>query len=273
MLPPDRRERSKKFENVPAIVFSSDSTRLITGDFDGYVQAWDVTNGELLLDLLSNETEIMSLASAADQLAVGLQDKLLILDVQTGDTIAVIDSPGDHQLMAFSQGGSLLAANNTSGQIYIWQKQGDVFYLLRNIPSEQATSMIFNPHGDRLLVGALNNVFVIDPFAAARLRGSATRIPSAACLFSGWKYAGDFILKAIQFWDMQKMSQFQRDDLIKAACNRLTQNFDAVSGPPSLARSLTGVMRARAVIYSITGCSLKNSGYMWLLDKNPDVIS
>ena len=105
----------EKFENVPAIVFSSDSTRLITGDFDGYVQAWDVTNGELLLDLLSNETEIMSLSSAANQLAVGLQDKLLILDVQTGDTIAVIDSPGDHQLMAFSQGGSLLAANNTSG--------------------------------------------------------------------------------------------------------------------------------------------------------------
>jgi WD40 repeat protein len=218
----------EKFENVPAIVFSSDSTRLITGDFDGYVQAWDVTNGELLLDLLSNETEIMSLASAADQLAVGLQDKLLILDVQTGDTIAVIDSPGDHQLMAFSQGGSLLAANNTSGQIYIWQKQGDVFYLLRNIPSEQATSMIFNPHGDRLLVGALNNVFVIDPFTG----GEITRIRHKDTV-SGMSYSVDgntlatSSLKAIQFWDMQKMSQFHRDDLIKAACNRLTQNFDA----------------------------------------------
>jgi WD40 repeat protein len=130
--------------------------------------------------------------------------------------------------MAFSQGGSLLAANNTSGQIYIWQKQGDVFYLLRNIPSEQATSMIFNPHGDRLLVGALNNVFVIDPFTG----GEITRIRHKDTV-SGMSYSVDgntlatSSLKAIQFWDMQKMSQFQRDDLIKAACNRLTQNFDA----------------------------------------------
>ncbi|MBK7317523.1 hypothetical protein [Candidatus Villigracilis affinis] len=157
-----------------------------------------------------------------------MQDKLLILDVQTGDTIAVIDSPGDHQLMAFSQGGSLLAANNTSGQIYIWQKQGDVFYLLRQYPQRTGHFDDLQPTRRPSFGGALNNVFVIDPFTG----GEITRIRHKDTV-SGMSYSVDgntlatSSLKAIQFWDMQKMSQFQRDDLIKAACNRLTQNFDA----------------------------------------------
>ncbi|HNF36067.1 MAG TPA: TIR domain-containing protein [Anaerolineales bacterium] len=223
--------KSKKlvteFNDVPSIVFSADGSQLITGDYDGSVQAWDTASGALVADLFDTDQNVNFLAINAGQLAIGLQDQIVILDAATGEAISTIESPGDHQLLAFSADGSLLAANNTSGQVYIWQKQAGGFDLLQNIPSEQAASMIFNPKGDRLLIGALNNVFVLDPFTG----GEITRIRHKDTVNS-MSYSVDGVtlatssFKAIQFWDMQKMSQLQGDDLIKAACNRLTQNFD-----------------------------------------------
>ncbi len=210
------------------IAFSSDSRFFITGDYEGVVQAWDAAGGKLISTLLEAGSEIKSFASGVNQLAVGLEDEILVIDAESGETVFEFESPGDHQRMTFSRDGSLLAANNSSGQVYIWQWQGSDLTLLQNIPSEQASSMIFNPKGDRLYLGVLNNVYALDSFTGAEISRIRHKDSVSDMSFStDGNVLATASLKAIQFWDMPKISQIQGSDLIEAACARLTQNFDA----------------------------------------------
>jgi WD40 repeat protein len=209
------------------IAFSMDGSRLIIGDFDGNLQAWDLDRGEMARPLMKSDSGVMSLAAGPGLLAVGLTDKIIILDIKTGQTISEIESPGDHQLTVFSPDGTLLAANNSSGQIYIWKQQDGKFELLHSIPSERAYSMIFDSTGAKLMVGVLNNVYMIDPLTG----GEIARIPHKDTVndisFSpDRKTLATASLKVIQFWDVAKIPVIDRDTLVASACARMFQNFD-----------------------------------------------
>ncbi len=210
------------------ILFSSDSQYLISADLNGVVQRWSVATGNLSDTLFEAGSEATSLAIHEQYLAMGLIDKVVIVQTDTGQVITEIESPGDHHLMTFSPDGSLLAANNSSGQIYVWEDRGNGFSFLSNITSERVFSMRFNPLSDQLLVGVPGNIYFLNPqtgieIARIRHRDAVTGISYSTdgnTLVTG-------SLRAIQYWDVQEISQIQGDDLIKAACSRLTQNFDA----------------------------------------------
>jgi WD40 repeat protein len=210
------------------IVFSSDSQYLITADSEGVVQRWNVTDGSLVDKLFEANSQAMSLAIHEEVMALGLIDKVVILNATSGQLVSEMDSPGDHQLMAFSSDGSLLAANNSSGQIYIWKRQGNDFSPLQNFSSEEAFSMVFNPSGDQLLVGVPGNVYFLNPLTGvevARIRHKD--IVNSVSYSADGKTLATASLRAIQFWDVGKISKIQGDSLIDEACSRLTQNFDA----------------------------------------------
>ena len=215
-------------QSIPGakIAFSSDSQFLITGNREGIVQTWNVSTGKPGVDLFAGNAQVNSLALYEDQLAMGFMDKVVIVNVTTGQIVSIIEAPGDHHLMAFSPNGSLLAANNSSGQIYIWKLEEDNYSLLYNLPSEQAFSLTFNPLGSQLLVGVPGNVYILSPLTGvemARIRHKDS--------VNGLSFSADgntlatASLRAIQFWDVQKIPEVQGDSLINAACLRLTQNF------------------------------------------------
>ncbi|MBV5323440.1 WD40 repeat domain-containing protein, partial [bacterium] len=129
------------------ILFSSDSQLLITVD------------GSLLFD---GTAEVKSIAISSNQLALGLTDKILIVDVSSGNPISEIQSPGDNGIMVFSPDGTLFASNNSSGQLSIWRVSGDEFSLLYTVPGEKADSMSFDPQGSRLFTGTVNNLLIYD---------------------------------------------------------------------------------------------------------------
>ncbi len=222
-----KKKIEKTVEDVK-IAFSSDSQYLITADVNGVVQKWDVTNGKLIDTLFEASSQANSLAIQNEKLALGLVDKVMILDANTGNVVAEMETPGDHQLMAFSPNGSLLAANNSSGQIYIWEDRGNGFSPLQNFSSEQVSSLVFNPLGNELLVGVPGNVYFLNPqtgieVARIRYKDAVTGITYSA---DGKTFA-TASQRVIQFWDAQKIPEIQGDNLIKAACSRLNQNFDA----------------------------------------------
>lgn len=209
------------------IIFSSDSQYLISADSNGNVRRWSVATGKLSDTLFEGGSQANSLAIHEQQLALGLVEKVVILEADTGQIMAEIESPGDHQLMTFSPDGSLLAANNSSGQIYIWEDQGSSFSLLRNITSERVFSMKFNPLGNQLLVGVPGNIYFLDPQTGIEISRIRHRDAVTGISFStdgNTLVTGS--LRAIQYWDVQKVPQIQGDGLIEAACSRLTQNFD-----------------------------------------------
>jgi WD40 repeat protein len=209
------------------LAFSADGQSLIVGDSDGTVQSWNVETSEAV-ELLKAGSKVESLAVHSDHLVVGLLDRLIVLDPGAGKRGLEIQSFGDHQLMAFSADGRLLASNNSQGQIYIWQVADGEFALLHNIPSEHAYSLLFSPQGDRLFIGVANNVYVLDPFSGSEIdRIRQKDFVNTMSFSADGNTLATGSLRAVQFWNMQgimSMGDIKIDDL---ACTRLTHNFDA----------------------------------------------
>ena len=210
------------------VLFSSDSQLLITVDDASKVQTWDTSTlaeGSVLFD---GNAEVKSFAVSSNHLALGLSDKILVVDVSSGNPISEIQSPGDHRVMAFSPDGTLLASGNSSGQLSIWRVSGNEFSLLHTVPGEEAVSMSFDPQGSRLFTGTVNNLLIYDPLTGheiARIRHQD--------VVNGISFSADgntlvtASLKVIQFWDVQKIPSITTDGLVTAACSHLTQNFSS----------------------------------------------
>lgn len=209
------------------ILFSADGQYLIVGDADGLVQLWNMQSNESI-DLFKAASSVESLAVSANQLVVGLQDKLVMFDLDTRQAGTEVESFGDHQLMIFSPDGRLLASNNTSGQIYIWQIINGEVSLLQNIPGEQAYSLLFSPQSDRLFAGVSNNVYIFDPLSGSEIDRIRQKDFVTAMSFSAdGTTLATVSGRAVQFWNMQGMMRMGDINIDKLACTRLTRNFDA----------------------------------------------
>jgi WD40 repeat protein len=213
---------------IQSIAFSPDSLQFVTGDAEGKVQAWQVNNTEFIENLRDGNSKVFSMAASSQLLAVGLTDKIIIVDMNSGQTLPEIESPGDHQLVAFGADGSLLASSNSSDQINIWKYQNGASTRVAPTIQEQIFSLAFNPTGKLLAVGAASNVYLIDTSTGEEV----ARIPHADNV-NGVSFSADGNIlatassKVIQFWDVTKiqLQRIKKGDLIRIACSRLPKNF------------------------------------------------
>lgn len=209
------------------IAFSADSTQLITSDAEGNVQAWDTSTGELVKTLIEKESSINSIAVSPSLIAVGLLDKIALIDIASGERLPDLESPGNHQTLAFSIDGSLLASGNSTGQINLWKYGSDGFAEPLSINREPAGSLSFSPKADRLAVGTLSNVYLIDTQSGYEI----ARIPHAntvnAVSFSsdGTRLAAASG-RVLQFWQLDDIKWIKSDQIVQTACSRLIRNLD-----------------------------------------------
>ncbi|MFN8412511.1 MAG: TIR domain-containing protein [Anaerolineales bacterium] len=210
------------------IAFSSDGQYLITGDSSGVVQEWDVVTGKSVSTLYTANDHVNALAVSADLLAVGFSNQIVFIDLKSGKVSTKMESPGDHQFLTFNQDGSMLAANNSSGQLYIWKREAGTYQLINTLPIEQVFSMTFNLQGNQLLVGVIGNVYVLDPLTGGEI-SKIRHVDSVNDLsFSAdGSQLATVSLRSIQLWDIQQMTSLMAEDIVATACARLTQNFDA----------------------------------------------
>ncbi len=214
-------------DTAQKLAFSPDSLQLITGSSDGKVQAWDVTTGKVTKTLFESNSDVMSLATSSELLAIGLTDKVMILNMNTDEVINDIESPGDHQLMAFNPQGSLLALSSSSGQISIWKQVNGEFTLDQSLSRGPVFSMTFNPQGDQLLIGERNIVYLIDILTGKAITRIPHKIPANSLSFSpDGKLFASALLKVIQFWDVTKIPSIDTNHLEETACSRIIQNFN-----------------------------------------------
>ncbi|MDX1378065.1 MAG: hypothetical protein R3307_04380, partial [Anaerolineales bacterium] len=117
-------------------------------------------------------------------------------------------------------------SSNSEGNIEIWELDTDTASLVSSIRKETVYSMAFNPTGNRLAVGTTNTVYFIDIATVEE----AARIPQSSVV-TGISYSTDGTimatssLKAVQFWDVTKIQSLDADDLVDAACQRVSANF------------------------------------------------
>jgi len=208
------------------LAFSPNGGQLITVSVSGLVETWDVNTGEKVQTLFEDGSGMTSIATSPNLIALGMTDKVLILNAGT-EHVADLDSPGDHQNLAFSVDGSFLASSNSAGLVEVWKYTNGSFSLSKSIRKESVYSLAFNPKNAQLAVGTTNNIYLINPDTVTE----TARIPQSGTVY-GVSYSADgntlvtSSLKAIQFWDIVKgIETIETKDLVTAACSRLTANF------------------------------------------------
>lgn len=124
---------------VTALAFSPDGSLLASADFDGSVQVWNVSDGNLLYTL-SQETNVYSMAFSPDgnTLAVGLRPgSIKLWDVGTGTLMRTLEGEFAYVYgVAFTPDGGTLAAARQDGVAQLWQVSDGT--LLHELPKQDS---------------------------------------------------------------------------------------------------------------------------------------
>ncbi len=208
------------------LAFLPEGGQLITDSSTGLVETWNVTNGTKIQTLYDEGSGVASITASPNHIAFGLTDKITILSANL-EPVTELDSPGDHQNLAFSADGSFLASSNSAGLIEIWKYGDGNFAPSKSIRKEAVYSLAFNPKSTQLAVGTTSYTYLINPNSVTE----TARIPQSGTVY-GVSYSADgntlvtSSLKAVQFWDvLNGIETIELDTLVTAACSRLTVNF------------------------------------------------
>jgi WD40 repeat protein len=209
-----------------AFVFSSDERRLFTGDASGRLQVWDAVSGLFIETAVTYPKPVNSMTAASDLLAVGIENEIHILDTNTFTELDRLDMPGEPLLLVFSPDGSWLAAGNANGQIQVWRQSGNRFTFQKSISRDAVTALAFDPSNRLLAVGSPNTVYLLDLASYTEYN----RIPHSGTVNAvSFSSDGNTLitasLKLLQFWDVRAITGLTPDDLVAAACGRLSENF------------------------------------------------
>jgi len=214
--------------SIEALAFYHDGGQLITATSNGMVQAWNTGSGKSNEPLIIFEGESgTSLAVGQSLLAMGMKNRILVIDLTSNQIVQEIESPGNHPHLAFNTDGTLLASANTSGEIRIWENKGGKFDLLHTMSKESASSIAFNSRANILAIGTAKAVILMDTERGEEI----TRIPHAD-IVNGLSFSADENILAtassrfIQLWDISKIAEIKKDSLVEIACSRIISNFN-----------------------------------------------
>jgi len=208
------------------LAFSGDNSMLITGTNlkEGIVETWETKTGKLI-NSVNVGNPVLSIAAAPAGVAVGMTDKIILLDANAQQQNGEVQALGDNQYVAFNSDGSMLASAKSSGQIQLWKLANETFEKYQTLNKEQPYSIAFNPQGNVLAVTTVNNVYLIDT-----VKGEETDRISHKGIVYNVSFSSDGMalatasLKTIQLWDVATTPSLQKKDLIKAACSRVPAN-------------------------------------------------
>jgi len=133
---------------VRRLAFQPDGVWLAAGLEDGSLLVFDAPSGELVLQVPGPAAPVKALAFSATQLAAGGDDGVRLVDLDNGAPAPFGDASGVRAL-AFSAGGSLLAATQADGSLIVWDMASGAEQWRAAVPgaAEAPLSAAFGPTG------------------------------------------------------------------------------------------------------------------------------
>lgn len=213
---------------VQHLLFQPDGKSLLLADGNGTLQTRSIEAGENGI-LWQAGAPIYSIAAVSTNLvALGMDDRVVVFDLETKTVMYELTSPGRNHLLTFNPQSGLLASSTSAGRSFVWKFNGGGFDTLADFQVTPAASLAFNPDGSRLFLGGTDRVLILDSATGAevnriRQNGEVTDLafsPDGGTLFTA-------SLRNLQFFDLSRLTDIREGDIIATSCSRLTRNFSA----------------------------------------------
>ena len=149
---------SGHFDNVTAVVWSPDGSRIATGSVDGGVWVWDAVSGEELLSL-EHDHWVESVAWSPDgrRIATG-SDGVRVWDAVTGKKLLSLEHDHRVQSVAWSPDGSRIATGSDDG---VWVWDAVTGKKLLTFECDYTVELVaWSPDGGRIATGSVDGVRV-----------------------------------------------------------------------------------------------------------------
>ena len=136
--------------------YSPDGSCIATGSRDRSVKIWDASSGTCLhsLDLGETVYEVTFTLDGA-RLAVRLEDRGAICDVQSGTRIAVLEHEGGGDMrLSLSQRGDRVLTGTNNNKAKVWSAVTGEELLELSEHMERIYSVVFSPDGAEVATGS-----------------------------------------------------------------------------------------------------------------------
>ena len=194
---------------VWALAYAPDGTRIASADRNGRVEIWDANVEAARISLPAREVPVWSLTfdAAGARLAVAYEDSVRIYDVTTGEVTATFEPPeGDVTRAALDRGFHRLAMATTSGKAFVWELGSDNRPLALDVTPNIVWSVSFSADGATLATADSDEVIAIwsmpDGIRRANFSGHVRGATDVLLLGDGSTVVASDRGGGLHFWDL-----------------------------------------------------------------------
>ncbi len=152
-------------------VSSKDSRRLATCDSVGVIRCIDVPTNEVLSEIDTGSKLTSVKWNGKDNVIVSGQGELLLVDLDTEETVSLNGTADDLLAIDSSDSGDVIVGvglnRKDEGRVYLWQKSKGVWQERPNVFGSQVLSVRVSPDGKRAFTGdaagAITVWYIPDP--------------------------------------------------------------------------------------------------------------
>jgi cytochrome c len=149
-------------DNVNAVQFTPDATRLLAGTSDGSLLAWRVSDGTQMMVLHAHDFAVTALEVTPDGrigATASVDETVQLWDLDRGAPLATLfGHEGPVLAVAISPDGELVASGGVDGTVRVWRRgDGDRLHVYAR-HSGPVWSVAFAPDGQTLLSGGADGL-------------------------------------------------------------------------------------------------------------------
>lgn len=211
-----------------SLAFSVDGNSLIAANEDGLLQTRSLGSGTDGILWQADEPIYSLEAASTNLLAIGMDDKVILFDMNTNQAAGQLAAPGRNHLLAFDPSGNLLVIGSESGRTSFWRVEDGVFELDTSVIGDTPISMSFSPDGSRLLLGGTDKIYIYEAGEGVelyRVREKGETVDLAFSPDGETLYAAS--LRTLRLFDLSALDEITEEEVIPTACSRVIQNFTA----------------------------------------------
>ncbi|PSB27629.1 NB-ARC domain-containing protein [Stenomitos frigidus] len=143
---------------IISLAFAPDGERLATGDADGKIRLWRVTDGKQLLTLPGHESWVWSISFSPDgqTLASSSEDSAIYLwDIASGQCLQTFQGKTNGvRSVSFSPDGQTFASSSEDSTIYLWDVASGQCLKTFQGTTERTLAIAFSPDGQTIVSGS-----------------------------------------------------------------------------------------------------------------------